>query len=108
MSHTMTFDTLAFVKKLEASGIAAKQSEAITEAIADVYESNLAAIATKSDLTSLKTDLDGLETRIDLKIDKMALEFDGKLSKLESKIITWVVGLIFAQTALLSFIKFMH
>ncbi len=67
MSHAVTFDTMAFVKKLEASGIEAKRSEAITEAVADVFESSLAAaVSTKNDCNELKSDLSGLETRIDL------------------------------------------
>lgn len=112
MSHTMTFDTLAFVKKLEASGIEARQSEAITEAVSGVFENNLVSVCTKDELNAVEA---RLEAKIDVKVDRLTLEmdkrfaeFDGKLSKLESKIIMWAVGLVFTQTAVLSMIKFMH
>ncbi len=102
MLHAITFDTLAFVKKLEASGIKPKHSECITAAIADVFEKSITALPTKADIHHLDT-----------KIDKLALKFDGKLSKLERKIVKWIVGVAFGQIALLStivfsIIKFIH
>lgn len=45
---TVTFDTLKFVKKLEASGINAQQAEAIAEAYRDA--SNDQELVTKKDL----------------------------------------------------------
>ena len=105
-AHAITFDTLAFVKKLETSGIEHKQSEGITEAMAGLFETSFTALATKADI---RTEIH----RLDTKIDKLALRFDGKLSKLESKLVKWVVGAAFAQITLLStivfaIIKFMH
>jgi hypothetical protein len=85
MLHTITFDTLAFVKTLEASDIKPKQAEAITEAIRHVFEENLSAtVFTKE---------------------------DGKLlrSELKSEIVMWMVGLLFAQTTIMvSIMKFIH
>ena len=101
MSHTLTFDTLAFVKKLEASGLDAKPSEAITNAISDVFEHTFSEVATKTDVAQS-------EMRLESKIDKMGAEFDSKLSKLKSELIIWVAGLLFAQTTLLSIIRFFH
>lgn len=45
---TVTFDTLKFVKKLEASGIEVKQAEAIAEAYRDA--ANDQGLVTKQDL----------------------------------------------------------
>lgn len=45
---TVTFDTLKFVKMLEASGIEAKQADAIAEAYRDA--SNDQELVTKKDL----------------------------------------------------------
>lgn len=88
MAHAVIFDTLAFVKKLEKAGIEPEKSEAI----ADVFENNLCTqVFKKQDSELLKLDL------------------ENKLSKLETKIIMWVIGLLFAQTAILvSVIKFLH
>ncbi len=85
MSHAITFDTLAFAKKLESSGVQIKQAEGIAEAMRDVFEENLSPqIFTKEDGRVLK-------------------------SELKTEIIMWVVGLLFAQTAIIvSIIKFVH
>jgi hypothetical protein len=88
MSHSITFDTLAFVKKLEASGIKPKHSEGITEALADVFENTIATLPTKAYI-------------------------DSKLLTLKNEIIIWVVAFALVQIVLLStivfsIIKFVH
>jgi hypothetical protein len=52
---TITFDTLKFVKKLESSGIAPQQAEALVEALQEAASGS--SLATKSDLAELKYDL---------------------------------------------------
>lgn len=81
MAHAITFDTLAFAKKIEASGLESKHAEAMR----DVFEENLSnAIFTKEDAKVLK-------------------------SELKTEIVMWIVGLLFAQSALIiSAIKFLH
>lgn len=92
MSHAITFDTLAFAKKLEASGIENKQAEAVAEAIRDVFEENLS---------------DSIFTKEDGKLLKSELKAD--MFKLKSEMIMWIIGLLFAQTAIMiSIIKFIH
>jgi hypothetical protein len=92
MSHMITFDTLAFVKTLEAYDIKPKQAEGITAAVAKVFEENLSiSIFTKEDGKLLKSEL------------------KSDIFKLKSEVIMWVVGLLFAQTAIIvSIIKFIH
>lgn len=97
MAHAITFDTLAFVKKLEKAGIEQEKSEAIAQAVADVFDNVPNTIATKHDLIIIES-----------KIDKIAAEFDSKLAKNKSDIIMWVVGLFSLQTAILALIKFIH
>ena len=43
MAHAITFDTLAFAKKIEASGLEPKQAEAIAVALSDVFDSSRGA-----------------------------------------------------------------
>ena len=52
---TITFDTHRFVKRLEASGIAPAQAEALVEAFQEVASES--SLATKHDLAELKYDL---------------------------------------------------
>jgi hypothetical protein len=51
----VTFDTLKFVKTLEAAGMPSQQAEAISLAVRDSHE--MADLATKGDLRELKTEL---------------------------------------------------
>ena len=48
----VTFDTLKFVKTLEAAGVSASQAEAIATAVRDSHDA--AELATKSDLRELE------------------------------------------------------
>ena len=75
---TITFDTLKFVKKLEAAGIAPVQAEALSDAVRDTYDS--AELATKSDLREL-------ELRIDSRFEKVL----GEMTLLK-----WMMGVIIA------------
>lgn len=56
---SITFDTLKFVKKLEAAGIASTEAEAIAEAQSDAFSEMMKVneFATKSDLMEMKFDL---------------------------------------------------
>jgi len=71
---TITFDTLKFVKKLENAGMSQATAEAIAEAQSEAFEelTKTKDLATKNDLFELKYDL-----------------------------LKWIVGLAFAQFALL-------
>ena len=71
---TVTFDTLKFVKTLEKSGMSQEQAEAIAEAQSEAFGelTKTKDVATKNDLLELKYDL-----------------------------LKWIVGLAFAQFALL-------
>ena len=65
---TITFDTLKFVKQLEASGVPPVQAEAFVLAqqqiLSDVLDSTL---ATKGDLLSLRHDVERLEMKMESK-----------------------------------------
>ncbi len=71
---TVTFDTLKFVKRLEEAGMSQKEAEAIAAAQSEAFEdlTKTKELATKTDLHEMKYDL-----------------------------LKWIVGLAFAQFALL-------
>jgi len=99
MSHAITFDTLAFAKKIESSGLESKHAESIAEAMRDVFEENLSA--------SIFTKEDGRSLKAELKADISDLRSD--TFKMKSEMIIWFVGLLFAQTAIIvSIVKFIH
>jgi hypothetical protein len=69
---TSAFDTLKFVKQLEASGIAPVQAEAFVNAQRDILAEALdTSLATRADLLSVKNDVDRLDAKLDAKFDKL-------------------------------------
>ncbi|MGB6977234.1 MAG: DUF1640 domain-containing protein [Gammaproteobacteria bacterium] len=94
MAHAIPFDTLAFAKKLELSGLGKQESEAIAEAVVNIFDNNLNSSATKHDLQGVKAEL---------KQD---------IHELKAELVKWVVSLMFAQTTILVAImvamKFVH
>ncbi len=135
MSHAVAFDTLAYAKKLESSGIAVKQAEAHAEALANVLEVNFISRnesnrsydklvnLVKQESSEIKQQFNQLEQTVDRKINELHHEItrveqtvDRKINELHHEInqnkvdlIKWVIGLAFAQTALtFSILKFFH
>jgi len=78
---TITFDTLAYAKKLKAAGFDEKQAEALSEAqkesLADVLDTT---VATKSDIIRLEKEIAIVKTEI----------------------IKWVAGMLVAQAAIVA------
>ncbi|SFB14495.1 hypothetical protein SAMN04515620_12091 [Collimonas sp. OK607] len=81
---TVTFDTLKFVKTLEAAGVPFLQAEALSDAVRESHE--VADVATKHDVDDVKRDIDdvrkdmqAMEARIDAKFEKFELRLTVKL-----------------------------
>ena len=87
---TNSFDTLKYVKQLEASGVPAVQAEAFVNAqreiLSDVMDSSL---ATRGDLQGLEKALHADVERMDKKL----IEHDGKFMLLQ-----WMAGFNLAFT----------
>ena len=64
---TISFDTLAYVKKLREAGIDEKQAEAQAVALAAVLKETSGELATKQDVLLLKQDIDRLSEQVDAK-----------------------------------------
>ena len=88
MTSAITFDTLAYVKKLKAAGVPEKQAEVQAETFAEIIEDR---IATKHDILMLKQDLKELE--LTLKRD---------IANIKAEIIKWVAGMLVAQAAIVA------
>lgn len=84
----LSFDTLAFVKRLAAAGMNARQAEAMAEALS---EHAFTELATKSDLTDFatKADLKDLELRL-------TMRFGGMLAA-SSALIVGILGFMGAR-----------
>jgi len=73
---TMTFDTLRFTKRLEASGVSREQAEAFSEAFKEASDIQLEDLVTKSDLK-------GLESRMTIKLGGLMVVTVGVLAALD-------------------------
>jgi hypothetical protein len=81
---TIAFDTLKYVKRLEASGIPAVQAEAFVNAQRDILSEALdSSLATKSDIL-----------RLESRIETMDFKFEAKLDKVQ-----WMMGILIALAA---------
>ena len=67
----IAFDTLQFVKNLQAKGFAAEQAEGISDAFKDILI--VAEIATKTDIKELKYDIQ--ELRLEIKAEIAPLKW---------------------------------
>ena len=81
MPSALTFDTLAYVKKLRSAGVPEKQAEIQAETFAEILEER---VATKQDLKELE----------------LALKHD--LANIKAEIIKWVAGMLVAQAAIVA------
>ena len=104
--HTPLFDTLQFAKKLENAGMANTTAEAVAEGLRDIFDENLhASMLSKAEGKGIENKIDRIENKIDL----LEGRIDAKLLKSEIRVILWVVGLLFTQTAIIiSILKFIH
>lgn len=85
MPSALTFDTLAYVKKLRSAGVPEKQAEVQAETFAEILEER---VATKQDLKALE-----LRMKQELKLG---------LANTKTEIIKWVAAMLVAQTAIVA------
>ena len=81
---TITFDTLKYVKQLEASGVAPAQAEAFVYAQRDILSEVLdTSLATRTDMSQLEN-----------RIETMDFKFEANFDKL-----SWMIGILIALAA---------
>ena len=87
----LTFDTLAYAKRLREAGFTEPQAEAQAAALAEVLKSGTGELATRQDIADLKRDLKEVELSLRREIEAMKAE-----------LLKWVIGLLLAQVALIA------
>jgi diphthamide biosynthesis methyltransferase len=93
---TITFDTLKYVKQLEASGIATAQAEAFVNAQRDILSEVMdTSLATRGDVQALEKSVHADIERLERKM----LEHDGKFMLLQ-----WMLAAVLA-VAIANFAK---
>jgi hypothetical protein len=84
---TIAFDTLKYAERLEKAGIPREHAKAEAEALADVLASGAPDLATKNDITALRSEM--REIRSEMR--EMRSETNG-----EMKLLRWMVGMSLA------------
>ncbi|HOF04808.1 MAG TPA: hypothetical protein PLH54_04235 [Syntrophales bacterium] len=92
MAASITFDTLAFVKKMRAAGFTETQAEAQAEALREIIEERL----------TTKQDLKDLEMSLTLKIEGLRGDLIAEMANIKAETIKWVAGLLVAQAAVIA------
>jgi hypothetical protein len=109
LMSAITFDTLAYAKKLKAVGVPSEQAEVQAETIAEVMDERM---ATKRDLDVLESNLkhDMVEIKRDIKALEVNLRHDMKaheltvnlkIEQLRSDMIRWQIGTSVATVGIL-------
>ena len=84
---TITFDRLTYPETLKAAGIPEAQARAHAVALDEALRDS---VATKGDITILRSDIELLRVDVDRRLEASKVD-----------VIKWVVGVAFAQSALI-------
>ena len=74
---SIPFDTLKFVKTLEAAGVPAPQAEAFSAAVRDAHE--FVDVATKRDIDDLRKEMEARFEKMEARLEEMELRLTIKL-----------------------------
>jgi hypothetical protein len=96
----LSFDTLAFVKRLSAAGMDSRQAEVLAEALNEIVFDKL---ATRSDLKEtelgLRSDLKEMEARLRAELKELEARLRAELKELELRLTNSLTGRMGAMTA---------
>jgi hypothetical protein len=106
-----TLDTHQAVKNLAAAGFTDAQAEAVTTALRNAVDIDLSNLGTKADLAVLRAEIDDLRREFETlrgefgvlrgELGVLRGEIDAKVERAKTELIKWVVGMGFAQVAIL-------
>jgi hypothetical protein len=97
--NAIAFDTLRFVKRLQAAGYTPEQAEAQAEAYAEAVGD---ALATKQDLELTKQELQHSISTVKSEVEAMATTLRGEIREANLNLIKWIVPLLVGQTAVIA------
>ncbi len=77
---TLTFDTYASMKKLQASGLPDTQAEAVLEVLRDAQDAQVDGLATKADLAAVKSDIAMVRSEIQIMEQRLVIKLGGLMA----------------------------
>ena len=76
MNARVSFDTHAFIKRLEEAGMSVVQAEALSDALGEIVFTSL---ATKADISEARADIRELELRLKTELREGEIRLNGRL-----------------------------
>jgi hypothetical protein len=119
----VTFDTLKFVKTLQAAGVGMPQAEAQAQVLSEAFATQAQAlessiktavgherISSENTLVRIESKVDKRFTEIDAKMDKRFAEIDIRFAETKGEIalLKWMLGLVVAGVLTLVLKAFLH
>ena len=96
-----TLDTLEVVKELKAAGFSEQQAEAVTRVVRKAQDLDLSHLATKQDVLALTADVEAFKADTRHEFANLRAEMKAALAELKADVIKWVLGIAFAQGAMI-------
>ena len=97
----VSFDTLTYAKKLKEAGFTEQQAEVQAEVQAELLqklsEAQTAHLATKLDITELRTDLERLRTDLERQINELRTDLERRLGAVENRLASIETGFSMMQ-----------
>ncbi|MBK5960996.1 DUF1640 domain-containing protein [Rhodoplanes elegans] len=94
-----TFDSLKFARALrEKAKMSAEQAEGFADAISEAIQSDLAS---KADVTAVRTEIKDTEQRLDARIKEAELRLEASIAASKAEILKWMFGTIGFQTLII-------
>jgi archaellum component FlaC len=81
-----SIDTLEIVKRLRGAGFDDSQAEAITGALRDTHDADLAQIATKEDIAALRSEIAAVRSELRAEIAALRSEVSAEIAALRSEL----------------------
>ena len=102
----LNFDTLSYVKRLEAVGVPREQAEVQAETMRDIVDEKL---ATKTDITELKRDIKEIDAKVETvkaqlqaDISQLCIDTTRDLRELEMRMLIKLGGMMAASIAVVA------
>ena len=131
MNHALSFDTLAYAKKLALHGVETTQAEGHAEALSEIVELSLVTkkeqqmmtdtlsqqmdvlglklraemselrTELKTEMAELRTEMAELKSELKIEISAFKSEMKSDMANLKFDLVKWVLGIAFGQAALI-------
>jgi hypothetical protein len=114
--NAIPFDTHRVVKRLKEAGFSEPQAETVTDVLREARDTELSALASKSDLSAataalaadiaavkaeLKADIAALKAELKADNELLRSDMNGAIARGQAETLKWMIGLLLVQGGLI-------